>query len=313
MTVFTCAGCGAVLTAPVTEVDLPAHAHQMWGHELLPALMEPGTCAVDPEPSGPPWRRWSEIGPEEAAARGVYAPVWALSDGPAGAIAVAPGDTRGMVLIPDRLGGLCCGLDGRDGPNLACEQCKDPVATRVDDCGQWHVVWLQPTAVRGIPGAAGFVEPASVPPLDARGHWDPRWEAEVAVTLAHLVAASAGRPLTVPDGLATAVFGPALRILLPDGPAAMTVGLTGPGDIPVVPRGSGPGVPLAPDLWEQLTSPRIRVPGDSPPGPWSFFRPHLPVFLHTLARIPAVREPWLREIYDRMAQHRLWPASATGS
>lgn len=60
--VFACAGCGAVLTAPVSQIALPVHAHHSYGHELLPALMEPGTYAVDPEPSGPPWRPWSEIG-----------------------------------------------------------------------------------------------------------------------------------------------------------------------------------------------------------------------------------------------------------
>lgn len=34
-------------------------------------------------------------GPDEAAARGIYASVYALSDGAAGAIVIAPGDARG--------------------------------------------------------------------------------------------------------------------------------------------------------------------------------------------------------------------------
>ncbi|MGW0633368.1 hypothetical protein [Streptomyces sp. NPDC002758] len=63
--------------------------------------MEPGTYAVDPEPSGPPWRPWNEIGVDEAEARGVFAPVYALSFGSPGAIVVAPGDTRGTILIPE--------------------------------------------------------------------------------------------------------------------------------------------------------------------------------------------------------------------
>jgi hypothetical protein len=34
--------------------------------------------------------------------------------------------------------------------------------------------------------------------------------------------------------------------------------------------------------------------------PRSLFRPDERVFLATLARLPAVREPWLREIYERV-------------
>ncbi|WP_424531781.1 hypothetical protein ACOZ38_17230 [Sphaerisporangium viridialbum] len=150
MIVFTCVDCGALLTSPVSQFALPAHAHahahQKYGHELLPALLEPGTYAVNPEPSGPPWRQWKEIGAEEAEARGVYAPVYALSYGSPGA--VAPGDVRGTVLIPERCDGYCCGLDGRDGPNLACARCGRAVATLIDDCSYWQVVWLDPRAVR---------------------------------------------------------------------------------------------------------------------------------------------------------------------
>src|SRR5690242_17232210 len=101
MVVFACTGCDAVLTAPVSRVALPVHADQQFGHELLPALLEPGTYAVNPEPSGPPWRRWEEVGADEAAARGVYAPVASLSYGPPGRVGVAPGDVRGTVLIPE--------------------------------------------------------------------------------------------------------------------------------------------------------------------------------------------------------------------
>lgn len=105
MAVFGCAGCGAVLTAPVSRVALPVHAHLRYGHQFLPALMEPGTYAVNPEPFGPPRRPWAEVGPDEAEARGVYAPVPVLSYGPRGAVVIAPGDTRGTVLLPDRCDG----------------------------------------------------------------------------------------------------------------------------------------------------------------------------------------------------------------
>ncbi|MYS07404.1 hypothetical protein GTW71_13385, partial [Streptomyces sp. SID6041] len=45
-----------------------------------------------------------------AGARGVHAPVHALSEGAAGAVVIAPGDTRGTVLIPEKRGGACCGF-----------------------------------------------------------------------------------------------------------------------------------------------------------------------------------------------------------
>lgn len=70
---------------------------------------------------------WDEIDPGEAEARGVYAPVYALSDSAPGAIVIAPGDIRGTRLIPEKRGGACCGLDGADGPNLVCEACDLPV------------------------------------------------------------------------------------------------------------------------------------------------------------------------------------------
>ena len=68
MFVFVCAGCGAELTTPLSQVALPVHAHQKYGNGIqLPVLMESGTFAVDSEPWGPPWRTWEEIHPDEAA------------------------------------------------------------------------------------------------------------------------------------------------------------------------------------------------------------------------------------------------------
>ncbi|MFF8414808.1 hypothetical protein ACF05P_36155, partial [Streptomyces omiyaensis] len=100
MFVFVCAGCGAELTIPLSPVALPVHAHQKYGNGiLLPVLMESGTFAVEPEPWGPPWRRWEEIDPGEAMVRGIHAPLYALSDSAPGAVVIAPGDTRGTVLI----------------------------------------------------------------------------------------------------------------------------------------------------------------------------------------------------------------------
>ncbi|MFB6630276.1 hypothetical protein ACFCWY_10290 [Streptomyces sp. NPDC056362] len=36
-----------------------------------------------------------------------------------------------------------------------------------------------------------------------------------------------------------------------------------------------------------------------PPYPWYPFPPSREAFRYTLARMPVVREPWLRAIYDR--------------
>ncbi|MEV0597246.1 hypothetical protein [Nonomuraea cavernae] len=340
MIVFTCADCGALLTSPVSQVALPAHAHQKYGHEPLPALLEPGTYAVNPEPSGPPWRQWEEIGADEAEARGVYAPTYALSYGPPGAVAVALGDVRGTVLIPERCDGYCCGLDGRDGPNLACARCGDAVATLIDDCSYWQVVWLDSRAVRLLDVDApsypvlSWEEQPETPPVEPIGAWSPVWEAAVAVALAHLLAASGGTRVVVPDGPAADAFRPALDALLPPGSPTKSLAPAGPGlparaaEIALVPRhpqtgetwSSGAGVPvlLAADVWMYLAFNRNRrlrpasgglpdgVYRDDPPPllPFFPFRPDREVFLHTLARLPEVRQPWLRAIYDRVEDRR---------
>ncbi|MEV5374408.1 hypothetical protein AB0L26_00275 [Streptomyces nondiastaticus] len=351
MTVFVCAGCDAVLTAPVSEVALPVHAHHTYGHDMLPALMEQGTYAVDPEPSGPPRRLWDEISPDEAEARGVFAPVFSLSFGAPGAVVIAPGDARGTVLIPERCEGYCMGITGADGPNLACAKCGRLVATRVDDCSLWQAVWFAPDAVRRVPGdepgdgpddgpgrrTAGWEELSQgrpgTPPVDPCGGWNPRWEAAAGAALAHLLVASEGRPVALPDGLVTDMFGHVLDALLPPGPPVRTAALAGPGlpgpgpaaGIVLVPRhprtgeawqpaGGADVVPLAAEVWAHLAfhNERLLVPAtgglpdgvlrDDPPPmrPWSRFRPDPHVLLRTLARLPAVRRPWLRAIYDRV-------------
>ncbi|MFD5745910.1 hypothetical protein [Streptomyces sp. NPDC127033] len=320
MFVFICAGCGAELTAPLAQVALPAHAHQRYGNGVqLPVLMEPGTFAVDPEPWGPPWRKWAEIDPD-ATARGIYAPVHALSDGAPGAVVIAPGDTRGTVLIPEKRGSACCGLDGADGPNMACEACGLPVASRIDDCSLWQAVWLAPDAVqrRAVEGAdtvpLSWAELAtqgkSTPPYEPIGtwgsrrgtdywrSWSPQWEAAAARALAHLLAASEGRSVTVPDGLSGEVFQRALDALLPAGPPPRRAVLAGPGlpapdlDVgillvpthpqtgqawtsvspvgPATPAGPAYPVPLPYGVWRWLAFPEPHLPfptaGNMPDG-----------------------------------------------
>ncbi|MFJ1823704.1 hypothetical protein, partial [Streptomyces sp. NPDC088178] len=253
MFVFVCAGCGARLTTPLSQVALPAHAHQKYGNGLQPpVLMESGTFAVEPEPWGPPWRTWEAIDPDEVAARGIHAPVHALSDGAPGAIVIAPGDARGTLLIPEKGGGYCCGLDGADGPNMACEACGLPVASRIDDCSLWQAVWLAPGAVhrhpvdndtdtpplswaeltaegKGTPLFEPIAAWGSRPGLHHWWSWSPKWEAAAGRALAHLLAASEGRPVTVPDGLIEEVFQRALDALLPAGPPPRRAVLAGPG------------------------------------------------------------------------------------
>lgn len=74
-------------------------------------------------------------------------------------------------------------------------------------------------------------------------------------------------------------------------------------------------VPLAAKVWAQLAFYRVQPPfpvrgrlsddvirGDDPlPSvPKRLFVPDHEVFVYTLARLPTVREPWLRKIYDQV-------------
>lgn len=361
MFVFVCAGCGAELTTPLSQVALPVHARQKYGNGVqLPVLMRSGTFAVDPDSWGGPRRTWDEIDPVEAEARGIYAPVHALSDSAAGASVTAPGDIRGTRLIPEKRGGFCCGLDGADGPNMACEACDLLVATRVDDCSLWQAVRLSSDAVhRVLVGGthaaphswAELVEKAEkTPPFEpiatwggtrlGSNHywsWSPRWEAAAGHALVHLLAASQGQPVKVPSGLAADVFQRALDALLPANLPKRRAVLAGPGrpapdegaDILLVPVHPQTGrtwtpasavasaylVPLPLGVWLWLVSPQPylpvpasgRIPQDVlrddplPLLPNCLFRADRETFQYTLARLPAVRSPWLRTITENLA------------
>lgn len=243
--VFACAGCGAELTVPLSRAALPPHAHQTYGNGLqLGVLMEAGTFAVDP-------------------------------DGAPGSVVLAPGDVRGTRLLPERAAGACCGLDGAEGPNMACDTCGLPVASRIDDCSLWQAVWLAPGAVRPVlvddtaappatwaelleegEGTPPFEPIATWAPGSGRDHfwsWSPRWEAAAGQALAHLLAASEGRPVSVPDGWCVQVFQRALDVMLLGArPGAL------PEARPDLPPVGGPGVPpadraaLPPTEWAAL-------------------------------------------------------------
>ncbi|MFB7910808.1 hypothetical protein ACFC1T_30670 [Kitasatospora sp. NPDC056076] len=292
MDVFVCADCGTELTAPVSRVALPVHTHHGAWEELHPPLMEPGTYAVDPQPSGPPWRLWQDVGDEAAARQGVYAPVYSVSFGARNKVVLAPGDSRSMTLIPEKCEGYCQGVDGRAGPNLACTGCGRAVATRMDDCGSWQTVWLEPDSVirrpSGLPAAPppdwADVEHAEhrVPPVEPDGSWSRRWEAAIGVALAHLVAATENHPVTLPAGPVAELLGHAVSIYLPPGPDPRSAALAGPGipdprprpDVILVPRHPVTGepwrpsdreatvVPLDSGVWAYLTS-----PGETSPTP----------------------------------------------
>ncbi|WP_214413109.1 hypothetical protein [Sphaerisporangium fuscum] len=77
-------------------------------------------------------------------------------------------------------------------------------------------------------------------------------------------------------------------------------------------------MPLGADVWLYLAfdDDRRHLPvsgglpdevyrDDPPPRlPFDAFRPDVDVFLMTLARLPEVRRPWLRAIYDQVREHR---------
>ncbi|XUL87341.1 hypothetical protein ACQ86D_12135 [Streptomyces galilaeus] len=226
--------------------------------------MEPSTYAVEPLPTGPPWRRWAEVGADAAARQGVFAPVYSVSFGARNRIVVAPGDSRSMTLIPEKCEGYCRGVDGRAGPNLACEGCGRAVATRMDDCGMWQTVWLEPDAVaRRASGLPAGPPPDwddlaradhRVPPVEPDGSWSRRWEAAVGVALAHLVAVTEDRPVSLPAGPVAELLGHAVGQYLPARPGARPVGPGGPEARPAEP--TDPETPPA-----ALTRPDTRSAG----------------------------------------------------
>ncbi len=338
-----CAGCGAELTAPVSRVALPVHTHHGAWEELHPPLMEPATYAVDPRPTGPPWRRWEEVGEEAAARQGVYTRVYSVSFGARNRIVIAPGDSRSMTLIPDRCDGYCRGVDGRAGPNLACEGCGRAVATRMDDCGMWQTVWLEPDAVVRRPSGRPAGPPPGwddlrdpehrVPPVEPDGSLSRRWEAALGVALAHLVAVTEDRPVVLPAGPVSDLFGHAVARCLPAGPGARSVGLAGPGihpppprpDVLLVPRhpltgapwrppgDDGAVVPLDSGVWAYLVHPGETSPVPAtgllpegvlrddyplPPCPGDRPMPHRRAFADTLAGLPEIRSPRLRRFRE---------------
>ncbi|MFF7970947.1 hypothetical protein [Streptomyces sp. NPDC007905] len=146
-----------------------------------------------------------------------------------------------------------------------------------------------------------------------------------------------GAPVVLPGGLVTDLFARVPDALLPPGKPARTAALAGPGLpvpdpvpeialVPVHPQtgetwqppGGPATVPLPADVWQALAFPEDRsllpvtgglrrdVQRDDPLPlrPHRLFRPDRHVFLYTLARLPAVRQPWLRGVYDQAGDYR---------
>ncbi|MDT0532137.1 hypothetical protein RM555_24370 [Micromonospora sp. DSM 115977] len=340
MTVFGCRICDTALTVPVSRVALPVHAGQKYGNgqESLASALEPGTFAVNPLPSGSPWRRWAGLEAGEAEALGWYAPRFSISAGPVGRVLLPPGDARGAVIDPALVGdSACCGLDGGE-PNMVCVTCGTPVAIRIDDCGLRQAIWLDPLATHVLEDGPGphpvldwvdlIDQRPGIPPSEPGGGWHPLWAAAAASALAHLLAASGGDSVVIPDRQVAEVFRPTLNRLV--GPGNMrperTLVLAGPG-IPdadghfaLIPEHPQTGelwpvappvepIPLAWDAWRYLAFHRtpkpvgrsVPIPPEALPAliPGHRFEPDGQIFLSVLARLPEVRQPRLRAIYDR--------------
>ncbi|GIE85574.1 hypothetical protein [Actinoplanes regularis] len=333
----TC-GAALTVPVSKVALPVHAHQKYGNGPGSLEPALEPGTFAVDPLPYGSPWRPWAELEAGEAEALGWYAPRFNISDGPAGRVLLAPGDVRNAVIDPALVGDFgCCGLVGGE-PNMVCVTCGTPVATRIDDCGLRQAVWLDPLTTRVIedgPGPYPVLDWAElvdqrpgVPPSEPDGGWHPMWEAALGSTLAHLLAASNGDRILTPDPRLAGVFRRVLdRLLDPvgTGPQRSLV-LAGPGlpavsgDLAVVPEHPQTGehwpvgravkpVPLAWDVWRHLAFHRdpkpvgrsVPILPEAPPAllPGYQLKPDGQIFLSVLARLPEVRQPWLRAIYER--------------
>nr|WP_231859304.1 hypothetical protein [Actinoplanes missouriensis] len=319
---------------------LPVHADQKYGNgpgSLAPAL-EPGTFAVDPLPSGSPWRRWKELESGQAESLGWYAPRFSISTGPVGRVLLVPGDVHGAVIDPALVGdSACCGLDGGE-PNMACDTCGIPVAIRIDDCGLRQAIWLDPRTTRMLDNGPGphpvldwtelIDQRPGIPPSEPSGGWNPMWAAAAASALAHLLTASGGDPMAIPDPRVAEVFRPTLdRLVGPVSPGPeRTLVLAGPGlpdpdgDVALIPVHPQTGelwpvappvkpVPLAWDAWRHLAfhaAPKpvgrtVPIPPEALPAqlPAHRFQPDGQIFLSVLARLPEVRQPRLRAIYER--------------
>ncbi len=127
--IFSCAVCGARLSAPVREVHPPAE-DDTWTPldspvDPCPPRMAAGTFARDPQPGRITWGSLPKgFGMSRAG------------HGPGVDLLLSPGDLIGTTKILSRWGG-CCGPSGHEGPNLACAGCGAEVGVWIGDCYTW--------------------------------------------------------------------------------------------------------------------------------------------------------------------------------
>lgn len=217
---------------------------------------------------------------------------------------------------------------------MTCLACGTPVANRIDDCDRRTAVWLDPRAVRILDDGPGphppldwaelLAERPGVPPSEPGGWWHATWQAAAASALAHLLAATGGGPVRIPDARVAEIFRSALDQLTVPGPEH-TMALAGPGlpapaaDLALVPVHPQTGerwpvdppvtpIPLDWDVWSHLAHHRDTRPASRSvplqpearteliPGR---FTPDGEIFMHVLARLPEVRLPALRAVYER--------------
>jgi hypothetical protein len=112
-----------VLSTPLARVELSdcCVPTGLLGHGVNPALMRPGTYAVD--------------GAEYGAQR------------QSGMFVLSPGDARGLEFVHGRCVDGCWSLRGWRGPNEACAGCGAMVAARTDDCEVPQETRFDPDAV----------------------------------------------------------------------------------------------------------------------------------------------------------------------
>jgi hypothetical protein len=251
-------------------------------------------------------------------------------------VLLTPGDVRGTVIDPGLVGdSACCGLGGGE-LNMVCVACGTPVATRIDDCGLRQATWLDPVTTCVIEDGPGphpaldwsdlMDQRPGIPMSEPGGRWQPMWAAAAASALAHVLAASGGDPILIPDSRVAEIFRPALDRLGVGREPERTLVLAGPGlpaadgDLALIPEHPQTGelwpvtppvksVPLVWDAWRTLAfhhdpKPVTRsapVPPEALPAllPAYRFEPDGKIFLSVLARLPEVRQPRLRAIYDR--------------
>ncbi|GGR98645.1 hypothetical protein GCM10010169_49040 [Micromonospora fulviviridis] len=172
----------------------------------------------------------------------------------------------------------------------------------------------------------------------------PEWKATAASALAHMLAASGGDPVAIPDHQVAEVFRPTLDRLVGAGSTGQerTLVLAGPGiphadgDLALIPEHPQTGelwpvtppmmpVPLAWDAWRHLAFDRapkpvgrsVPIPPDALPAllPNHRFEPDGEIFLNVLPRLPQVKQPRLRAIHDRRRPYNytLYKLLNTGS